>query len=327
LLHVTDGESVAGTLRESGLGGAVRIYGDLLYEGPAPAGLSDAEWIEARAGFLAQSAGGSLDDARRSLAEFEETLKALPAHDETVLWLDHRLSDQLILIRLLDGLSAHDVGSNCCSLISIGAFEGIDRFVGLGQLNGAQLASLIHTRQMVTDAQSDLGRAAWRAFTSPDPREIEVLLKGDTSSLPFLSAALGRHLEQFPSVDGGLSRTEREALAVLQEKPLTRRQLFFAVQGRENPLFMGEGSFFHILAGLMSCRRPLIRTADSGPLDPRQQPAAAIMLTQDGLCVLEGQGDHVRWNGIDRWMGGVHLQGEDAAWRWDRTAKRLIALG
>lgn len=39
MLHIADGESVAGTLRESGLPGVVSTCGDLLYEGPAPAGL------------------------------------------------------------------------------------------------------------------------------------------------------------------------------------------------------------------------------------------------------------------------------------------------
>jgi hypothetical protein len=39
MLHITDGESVAGTLRGSAIQGTVAIYGDLMYEGPAPAGL------------------------------------------------------------------------------------------------------------------------------------------------------------------------------------------------------------------------------------------------------------------------------------------------
>jgi hypothetical protein len=39
MLHITDGESVAGTLRQSTVPGEVRIFGDLMYEGPAPAGL------------------------------------------------------------------------------------------------------------------------------------------------------------------------------------------------------------------------------------------------------------------------------------------------
>jgi len=32
MLHIADGHSVAGTLRESGVPGDVSIYGDLMYE-------------------------------------------------------------------------------------------------------------------------------------------------------------------------------------------------------------------------------------------------------------------------------------------------------
>ena len=54
-LHIADGESVAGTLRQSTVPGEVQIFGDLMYEGPAPAGLSDAEWWDTRARFLSES--------------------------------------------------------------------------------------------------------------------------------------------------------------------------------------------------------------------------------------------------------------------------------
>jgi hypothetical protein len=31
----------------------------------------------------------------------------------------------------------------------------------------------------------------------------------------------------------------------------------------------------------------------------------------------------VKLNGIERWLGGVHLTGTQAVWRWDGVAKRL----
>jgi hypothetical protein len=41
--------------------------------------------------------------------------------------------------------------------------------------------------------------------------------------------------------------------------------------------------------------------------------------------VLAGRGDAIRLNGIDRWIGGVHLVGADADWRWDHSAGRVLA--
>jgi hypothetical protein len=43
-----------------------------------------------------------------------------------------------------------------------------------------------------------------------------------------------------------------------------------------------------------------------------------------GTAVLEGKADQVRSNGIDRWLGGVHLSGTEAEYRWDEHAQRLI---
>jgi hypothetical protein len=52
MLHITDGESVAGTLRESAIPGQFSTYGDLMYEGPAQAGLDAEAWRDTCARFL-----------------------------------------------------------------------------------------------------------------------------------------------------------------------------------------------------------------------------------------------------------------------------------
>ena len=257
MLHITDGESVAGTLRQSAVPGEVRIFGDLLYEGPAPAGLSEAEWWDRRARFLSESHGLSPEEARHAVRAFEDSLQAISSSDETVLWMDHRLSDQLILIMLLERFSRLNRGRSSLSLICIGRFPGMENFVGLGHLTGEQLASLADTRSPVSDTELALASAAWNAFTSPDPTAIELVIARDTSPLPFLASAFRRHLEQFPSVENGLSRTERQTLSVLRDQgPLPALRLFFAVQKMEDPLFMGDLSFFAILRELASAQFP-----------------------------------------------------------------------
>jgi hypothetical protein len=63
---------------------------------------------------------------------------------------------------------------------------------------------------------------------------------------------------------------------------------------------------------------------------PRWEPPAdvspwTVALTDTGRKLLAGEADWVRLNGVDRWLGGVHLHGGEAAWRWDREARRLVA--
>ena len=38
--------------------------------------------------------------------------------------------------------------------------------------------------------------------------------------------------------------------------------------------------------------------------------------------MLDGEADHVALNGIDRWVGGVHLRGAPP-WRWDEWREAL----
>jgi hypothetical protein len=212
----------------------------------------------------------------------------------------------------LDGLSE--------SLICIGCYPGLNRFVGLGELTANQLASLADTRLPVADAQFRTARAAWSGFTSADPTVIERLIETDTSALPFIAAARRRHLEQFPSVDNGLSRSERQALSVLREHgSLPGRRLFAAVQRFEEQIFMGNLSFYRIMAELSRVRHPLIQISDSPQLS-----LGDVTITEAGRSVIDGRADHVELNGIDRWLGGVHLKGDKAAWRWDSVSAHLV---
>jgi len=72
-------------------------------------------------------------------------------------------------------------------------------------------------RPAVTPAQLELAKRAWKAFGSDDPTAVLSLLSENTSALPYLAAALKRHLEEFPSLENGLSRSEHEALSAIND--------------------------------------------------------------------------------------------------------------
>jgi hypothetical protein len=62
-------------------------------------------------------------------------------------------------------------------------------------------------------------------------------------------------------------------------------------------------------------------SVDAGVVDRH----ATVALTDAGRRVLDGAADHVALNGIDRWIGGVHLVGRDVAWRWDEGVEAVVA--
>lgn len=47
------------------------------------------------------------------------------------------------------------------------------------------------------------------------------------------------------------------------------------------------------------------------------------IMTNLGTAILTAEQDWIHIAGIDRWLGGVHLTGHEAAWRWDERARTL----
>jgi hypothetical protein len=326
-LHITNGDSAAEGIRQSGvLGergdrGEVAVTADLLHEGPAPGGLPPERWRKVRARYLAESGYDDYDSCLARLSRWDHTLEDARSFDEVVLWFEHDLFDQLLLIRTLDAFAARDLGGTELSLICIGEFPGIVPFHGLGQLTPQQMATLLPRRQRVDEGQKLLARDAWRAFREPSPAGIEAILARDSSPLPFLAGALRRHLEEFPAVANGLARSERQILLALVAGTKTFPDLFRATQAMEERVYLGDLPFHRILRELAAPPRPLVR------LDPGAQASLRslrIALTASGREVLAERDDWVRIRGIDRWLGGVHLQGVEAAWRWDAETGRAV---
>ena len=323
LLHITNGSSAADGIQRSGVAGRVTQSADVLHEGPTPAGLPPERWRKVRARYLAESGYAGYDECLADLTAWDHAVDEAHTYDEVVLWFEHDLFDQLQLIRLLDGFASRDLGLTKLSLICIGEFPGIEPFHGLGQLTPEQMGSLLAARQPVTRAQLVLARHAWRVFCAPEPVGLEVALRRDTSALPFLAGALQRHLEEFPSTRNGLARTENQALAALDAAggAASFEALFGAVQQTEERIFMGDSSFHHCLVGLSTDPRRLIRLEHEPTGSQRSQ---RVTLTATGQEVLAGRDDWVRIHGVDRWLGGVHLHGREAQWRWDPDRCRLV---
>jgi hypothetical protein len=333
MLHVTNGDNAGDILKRSGIPGRVLPWRDVLHEGPVPAGLSLNELSDVRARFIADRGWAGRSDVRQAFAARDATLEDSGVHEEVVLWFEHDLYDQLQLLQLLDWFADRSGIVARLSLICVGEY--------LSQLDESRLRSLYEGRGDIVATTLDLAKRAWTAFRSPNPEDIAALTRTDTSALPFVGAALIRHLEEFPSVDNGLSRSERQVLEAIDAGKRNLRELFFAAHHeREEPVFLGDSVFVSYLQRLGQVARPLVRVAGGGAIaEPRDSPErnywnALVELTDDGRDVLAERRDWVKLNGIDRWLGGVHLIGTESEWRWDvggsklqRRARRVIRRG
>ena len=274
MLHVTNGDVFAARLRAAGRDD-VLPWRELLHEGPVPAG----------PGLNARRAAFLASHARTTPAALEAEMDARDARvrsaGELTLWLETDLFDQLIGLHVLSLTDAP------AALVPAEPGE-LDPAAGAVPLEAAQRA---------------VAREAWAAFRAPDPTALEALVATGTPVLPALAAALRRHLEQFPWITDGLTRSERALLRAVADGARTREAAFLAAQAQEERPFLGDATAFAHLDRL-------------APLAGGE----ALALTPLGEQVLAGE---TAWDQRpDMWLGGVQVGG----WRWDPRTEALSRL-
>ncbi len=321
MLHITNGDTTVSAMRLAGVEGEILPWRDVLHEGPVPGGLSVDELRSIRARFLADRGWGEYDEIADDMRRRDDTLAAFRDYNEVVLWFEHDLYDQLQIIQILERLSRVDHGTTKVTMI--------DSTDYLGLAEPELLLDLYARRRPVTAAELELGAAAWEAFGTDSPDAIFSFLSAETSALPFLADAFRRHLEELPSVANGLSRSEEQALSAIAEGRSVLADTFHtAHHEREERIFLGDNVFAWYLERLSSAAEPLLLFNDGSIIIPPHgvHPDSdfwtrRVALTPLGERVLAGEADRVDRNGINHWLGGVHLHAPGNVWRWDGEAE------
>ena len=309
-LHVTNGDSTARSLVQTVLVERIVVWRDVLHEGPVP-DVGDGELRAARAQFL----GASVRD-------FEERDAALAAgrDGEYVLWFEADLYDQLQIAQILARLDELGVPAERITLICIGEYLGIAHFGGLGELRPDQLEGLPAAAAVRLSADAvALGVQAWAALRAPDPRGLAAIVAARSPELRFMPEAFDRLGREYPWTRDGLSLNERRLLAAIAEGAATAGEAFVRGAARESRPYLGDTWAFAAIERLARAEVPLL-DAGADAVD-RHTPVAP---TEAGRSVLDGAADHAALNGVDRWIGGVHLVGRSPSWRWDEGVEAIV---
>jgi hypothetical protein len=166
----------------------------------------------------------------------------------------------------------------------------------------------------------ELAGAAWSALRAGDPSGLGPVAASRSPELRFLGEAFDRLGREYPSTRDGLSLTERRLLAAAAAEPgATAAAAFTRMVEREPRPFLGDLFGFRILGRLAAAPVPLVEADPPGGI----AAGTRLRVTKAGRRVLAGEADHVALNGIDRWVGGVHLEGDTARWRWDEGTEAL----
>jgi hypothetical protein len=337
-LHVTNGDSAAQGLARSGLTGDVLAWRDILHDGPVPTDDGGATFWDVRARFLTERRWGAEEDVAVDLASRDERLAGLTPDDAIVLWFEPDLYDQLQLIQILNRVARIPAAER--PPVSIAPAD-----LMLGTLAPDKFRPLFVSRRSVTDEDFALGRVAWDAFTAttPDPltelvdqldrrRSARTYAADESVRLPHLTQALRRMLEEYPDIETGLSRSERQICEALTPGPTTLAKLYPAAHhASESWTWLGDWSFAWYVERLGGGTRPLIEhtngtriIAPAVAAEARNFWERSAQLTSFGLDVVRARANAVTANGIDRWIGGVHLT-SDRHWWWDGRAQRVVA--
>lgn len=320
--HILSGGSTEGTFRHTGIEGDHIAWREDLMTGATPRGLSRDEWLTVRSEQLSSAFGLDSAACRAELAGQERKLAKSLAADEIFLWFEYDLFCQINLVYLLDW---YQIRSGSSVRLMIPPFEAIVE-QGLGTLEPDQLMHLFENRQETSASLKSLGIETWAAYSSADPRDLVKLLQTDISALPFLQRSLRSHLSRFPSTENGLGRVEGRALALIASGKNTFRALFPEFADKDGAFGYGDAHLFIVLRQLVNCQEPLLisNVADLGAMRDNDFLDTSYQLTSTGADVLAGNKDEIRLNGIDRWLGGVHLTSNNC-WRWDESRQTIVS--
>lgn len=317
-LHVTNGDATVPGVRGTGLAQAILPWRDVLHEGPVPA-VPDDELRRVRAGFLAGEGAADVGTLRE-FAERDRTLAA--QHDgEYVLWFEADLYDQLQLVQILAKLGELEVPPSRITLICIGEHLGIAHFGGLGQLSSEQLVGLSESAATtLTRSALDLAKRGWKALRASEPAGLNEIAAVASPELRFLAEAFDRLGREYPSTRDGLSLTERRILGAVAEGAPTADAAFVRTSARETRPFLGDTWCFDRMTRLGRDATPLLEAI---PTTAPVHRDTRVRITNAGRRVLDGNDDRISLNGVDRWIGGVHLIGHAVPWRWNEGTESI----
>lgn len=304
-LHVTNGDSVVHLWKKAGITGTQVIWRDVLFEGPVPPALSLRELSAVRARYLAEAGYGNAIRLNRDFELRDFQIARAREFDAIVLWFEHDLFDQLHILQILEALREAGVDEGAAELVQSEHY--------LGMMTAEELGELYPKRRHITGTTVRSAAAAWKAFTSADPRDLEHAARQEYRGLPFMRAALRRLCEEYPAVGTGLSRTQRQILDVVSARELTAAEIFTRTQSQEEAPFQGDASIEREVRELATGPAPLL-DAEEG----------RYRLTVLGRRILAGDADRYEGEVPERWIGGVRIDPRHP-WRWDDAHQAFAA--
>ena len=323
-LHIVNGDSAAGSLRQS-FGSepeSILVQHDVMSCGPLPAFESPEQWRNVREQFWQGiwDDAPSFSDLPRDLVCSTGELREAKA---VFLWMGSGLSDQLLLpstVRLFEL-----AGVELAEFSTIQFLRYPDRpleIVGLGELPPADLKN--HPApELVSAAGIAEVKRVWTVVTASEPGGLLALLREETSVFPLLHRALKTMIARYPEERTGLGYIDWELLKQSQ----AHGPKVSSVIGHTmiiNSEYLDPVGDVYLLGRLRDLADPnLPSPALELEGDSRSIRGCTVRVTAAGEDVLAGRKNFVELNEVDDWVGGVHLDSRKGV-VWFRRGEDLV---
>jgi hypothetical protein len=311
-MNILHGDSAGGSFKQAFKTHQeeIIVFHDVLSCGPLIKYADIKSWRESRENYWNNI---ERDNAIANLSynilerDFYAKFRYLKDANEYRLWIGTGLSDQLLLAFLVNLIDFH--GFDFRRLL-IYQFERVAEknfeVQGLGLLHPDQIRRHPSPYKL-SEKQFELTKLAWDAVTDSNPEKYLLYVNAEQDSMPLLKRAMSYLFYRYPKSHNGLSYWD-ETLLKYSEKhgPNTAKILGYTLTDCINGLdIVGDFYLFSRLKnlGCSDLTKPLIKT---NAMDlPLRYTKTTIL--PDGKKALSGQINIIKENGIDDWVGGVHL--------------------
>lgn len=297
------------------------IQHDVISCGPVRAFASRSEWLATRDDFWQEVCGGP------ALEEFPEDLVVdageMGRAEKVTLWVGAGLSDRLLLPTVVQLSELVGFTLSSIEIVEINAHKTLSvPVLGWGMLRATDLGK--PAARPVTADDIVRARRAWAGFTAQTPASLLSCLDAIDDDTD-LAAAMFSLIGRYPDSVSGLSHWDAALLAGVSNGGTDAFTVIGGAIGANHHWLdpVGDAYLFWRLRRLadMKLSKPLLTLSGN----PNTARACRVAPTAFGIEVRDGRANSVEVNGIDDWIGGVHLR-EGRGSSWVRRGDELIRV-
>lgn len=311
-IHIAHGDSAGGTIRLSinPKPGNLLVNLDPVSYGPLVAFNSVEEWRLTRESYF-NPIFFELYDSPLEEHEYDILLNTekIKRADKVILWLGSGLEEQILLVWVVQLFKI--ISADIEKLRVIQFFKEPNKgfeVVSIGVLNPDQL--LAHpTPRTLSNEEIQYMAKVWDVLTASKPDALMGLINDKPQgTLNLLHRSLKYLLGRFPHYITGLTYWDNELLKYTRTKgPKAVRVIGYTMgYSTDNLDSVGDLLLYYRLRRLgdKSLKKQVVTLTGNSP----RMRDTEVHLTEFGQNVLDGQANLVEINGIDEWIGGIHLQ-------------------